>query len=985
MKLPLPCIAAASCLPFIASAIDESKWKLQALKYNNPGLVVDLGVGLWAWPLPLDYDDDGDLDLLVSCDDKPSNGFYFFENPGTEPGEKFPVFKPGVWLGPTKRNAQISYVDGEPRLLLEKWELPNFKDGDFETQEQIYPTIHVHGGRQTRARMFRYADWEGDGDQDLVVGVGDWGDYVWDHAYDANGNWRNGPLHGWIYLVEREDGKWKKPVKIKANGASIDVYGWPSPNLRDFDDDGDLDLLCGEFLDGFTYFENIGTRSAPVYATGKKLTGSDGNPLVMHLQMITPTAIDWDNDGDEDLIVGDEDGRVALVENVTPDEASTPVFHQPVYFQQEADTLKFGALVTPFAHDWDGDGDEDLVCGNTAGNIAVFTNLDGVGQQWSAPELVEADGEVYRQLAGPDGSIQGPAEAKWGYTTLSVADWDADGRDDLIVNGIWPKLQLLRRTEAGSFTEQSLPFWTEESAPDFYWWNRLAQNLQTQWRTTPLATDFDEDGQLDLVILDQEGYLTCQSRAREETRIFIDEDNQPIRLATRTAGRSGRFKLAVVDWDQDGRTDLLVNSENATWYRNCEDREGRIVLKRVGNLTDRNVSGHTSSPTVADFDGNGTPDLIVGSENGRIYHIAHEDCIQFSESETTARAPAVKSEQRFPGLVSEGFIFGELPTKECHASTLAETTRGLVAAWFGGTKERNPDVEIWTSYDDGAGWSKPKAVANGVQHSELRYPTWNPVLYQPRDDESTLYLFFKVGPHPREWWGEMMVSYDRGRSFRDRRRLPEGIDGPVRGKAYQLTDGTTLFPGSTEMNEDWRFHMERVTRLSPDLEKTRFNRVESKTQPYQVIQPTLLSHPDGTLQALLRSQHKRVVQSFSKDGGVTWSELELTDLPNNNAGIEALTLHDGRHLLVYNHIEGDRDRGWGKRNQIHLAISIDGQSWQAAAVLEKAEQGEFSYPAMIQTSDGKVHISYTWNRKKIRHLVILPEDLKTKPLSSFDS
>ena len=189
----------------------------------------------------------------------------------------------------------------------------------------------------------------------------------------------------------------------------------------------------------------------------------------MHLQMITPTAIDWDNDGDIDLIVGDEDGRVALVENVSPENASTPVFHQPVYFKQQADTLKFGALATPFAHDWDNDGDEDILCGNTAGNIALFTNLDGKGTRWSAPELLEADGREFRILAGESGSIQGPAEAKWGYTTLSVADWDADGRDDILVNSIWPKLQLLRNTEAG-LTEQPLPFWTKEAPPSFYWW-----------------------------------------------------------------------------------------------------------------------------------------------------------------------------------------------------------------------------------------------------------------------------------------------------------------------------------------------------------------------------------------------------------------------------------------------------------------------------------------------------------------------------------
>lgn len=976
------CIAAVSLVAFPPAQADED-WKLQPLEYNNPGLEVDLGVGLWAWPYPLDYDGDGDIDLLVSCPDKPSNGIYYFENPTQDPKEKYPVFKPGVRLGKTAQNVQMSYVDGEPRLLKENVEYPDFKENALDGKgNKIYPTSRLQGGK-TRARMWRYVDWEGDGDLDIVVGVGDWTDYEWDHAYDAQGRWQNGPLHGWVYLIKNNDGEYeKKPVKLEAGGAVIDVYGWPSPNFADFDGDGDLDLLCGEFMDGFTYFQNLGTRSEPEYAAGQKLNGSDGKPLLMHLQMITPTAYDWDQDGDLDLIVGDEDGRVALVENVSAENDIVPVFHQPVYLKQEADTLKFGALATPYAHDWDGDGDEDLVTGNTAGNIGIFYNLDGKGTKWSAPDLIEADGQEFRVLAGENGSIQGPAEAKWGYTTLSVADWDEDGRDDIIYNSIWPKLQLLRNTESG-LTEQPLPFWTTEAPPAFYWWQSLAENFQTQWRTTPVAVDFDEDGKLDLVMLDQEGYLTCHSRATEETRIFVDEDNQLIRLNKQTAGRSGRYKLDVVDWDSDGRLDLLVNSENATWYRNCEDRDGKIVLKKIGNLAVRNVAGHTSSPTACDFDKDGKPDLVVGAENGRIYFIKHDDCIKYAASEIVAR-PAAKAEPLpFPGFVNKGFVYEKAPFPECHASTIVETTRGLVAAWFGGTKERNPDVEIWSSYNDGAGWSNPRRFADGKQHSELRYPTWNPVLFQPEEDKP-LMLFFKTGPHPREWWGEVMVSYDRGRSFKDRRRLPEGIHGPVRSKAFTLPNGTVLCPSSTEYDHDWRFHFERLFDVEKPELGSSWKRVEREEQNFQVIQPSLLIHPDGKLQALLRSKHERVMQSFSTDNGNSWSELTETMLPNNNSGVEALTLQDGRHLLLYNHTGGNKKDGWGKRNVLNLAISDDGIEWKAAAWIEKEEKGEFSYPAMIQRENGLVEITYTWNREKIRHVTIDPSKLQAQPISTFE-
>lgn len=980
-------VALVSLLPFAVQA-QEKDWKLKQLPYNHPGLAVDLGVGLWSWPLPIDYDGDGDMDLLVSCPDKPSNGIYFFENPTQDPKEKMPVFKPGVRLGPTGHNVQISYVEGEPRILKENQEYVEFKTKGFDKTQSIYKNAKFHPGN-TRARMWRYADYEGDGDQDLIVGIGDWSDYVWDQAYDSEGRWRNGPLHGYVYLIENTDGKYSdKPVKIEAAGSPIDVYGWPSPNLGDFDGDGDLDLLCGEFLDGFTYFENVGTREKPAYGAGRRLSGSDGEPLVMHVQMITPTAHDWDGDGDLDLIVGDEDGRAALVEHTGEVHAGLPVFHQPVYFQQEADTLKFGALSTPYVIDWDGDGNQDILCGNTAGNIAFFKNL-GIGEnklpKWAAPVLIEVSkGKPFRVLAGPNGSIQGPCEAKWGYTSLSSGDWDGDGKLDIIYNSILGRVGLLRGTGDPPRVEPAV-FDTglKELPPTWQWWQTPACDTLTQWRTTPLVIDFDSDKKLDLVALDQEGYLALRRSGGKAERIFVDEDHQPLRLNARSSGRSGRAQLSMVDWDGDGKLDLLVNSQNAVWYRNVGEHEGKIILKEIGNVTERDVSGHNTCPTVADFDKDGIPELVLGAEDGRIYYLPKADGIVYSEEQLKAREPAKKDKPRFPGFVKEEFIYNEASFPQCHASTIAETDRGLVAAWFGGTKEKDPDVGIWTSYFDGGEWSKPAEQANGIQHKDKRHPCWNPVLWQAPGDGLT-YLFFKVGPDPQTWWGEVMVSYDDGRSFRDRRRLPEGIDGPVRGKPLLLPDGSLLCPSSTEHDNDWRFHFEILTDLStPELGPS-WQRFEPETQPYQVIQPTVLTLADGSLRTLYRSKNKRIIANRSTDGGKTWSELEETNLPNNNSGVEGLTLADGRHLLLYNHLGGDRADGWGKRNVLNLAVSKDGLEWEAVAFIEKEEKGEFSYPAMIQTKDGLVHMTYTWNRKKVKHVVIDPIKIKAEPIKVFE-
>ena len=687
----------------------ESPWKLQPLKYNHPGLVVDLGVGLWAYPLPLDYDGDGDMDLLVGCPDKPSQGTYFFENPSQDPGKKMPVFKAGVRVGNGYKFMMLSNVDNESIILTPGKEYRRDKDSgrfDFNQPKRIdsHPNPNQAAGGRTRGNMWRYVDFDGDGDHDIAVGAGDWSDLGWDHAYDSNGHWRNGPLHGYVYLIANEgtdkDPDYSEtPYRLTAAGGEIDVYGWPCPNFADFDNDGDLDLLCGEFLDGFTYFENTGSRTEPDYAAGQKLSNTDGDPLVMHLQMITPTAIDWDDDGDIDLIVGDEDGRVALVENSGELKDGRPVFEKPKYFRQQADTLKFGALATPFAYDWDNDGDEDIVCGNSAGSIAVFEHLGDTSTglpKWDAPKrlnVLSADGDVqpFRVMAGNNGSIQGPCEAKWGYTTLSIADWDGDGDGDIVYNSILARLGLLTN-DSGVLRERRFDTGVREFPPAWYWGQTPSSATLTQWRTTPVVVDFDGDGKLDLVMLDQEGFLTLRSSGGVAKRVFIDEDNAAVRLTSGTCGRSGRMKLAVVDWDGDSRLDLLVNSENATWYRNCESRDGKVALKRIGNLAKRNVAGHTSSPAVCDFNHDGKSDLLVGSENGRIYHIDHDDCVSFDEEQVAARPPKKQKAPRIVGLVSEEFVYEKAPFPQCHASTICQTTRGLVSAWFGGTKEGNKDV-----------------------------------------------------------------------------------------------------------------------------------------------------------------------------------------------------------------------------------------------------------------------------------------------------
>jgi predicted neuraminidase len=333
------------------------------------------------------------------------------------------------------------------------------------------------------------------------------------------------------------------------------------------------------------------------------------------------------------------------------------------------------------------------------------------------------------------------------------------------------------------------------------------------------------------------------------------------------------------------------------------------------------------------------------------------------------------SERQQPGIVSTEFIFKQVPFPECHASTLANTPRGLVAAWFGGTEEKHPDVGIWVSRHVDGRWTTPVEVANGVESSTVRYPTWNPVLFQPK--RGPLLLFFKVGPSPDTWWGMMTESNDHGKTWTTPRRLPEGMIGPVKDKPVQLADGTLVCPSSTE-NDGWRVHLERT----PDLGKT-WTRGEPLNDGKSIgaIQPCILFHRKGQWQLLARDKRGKgnVLSAWSADQGKSWSKLEPTELPNPNSGIDAVTLADGRQLLVYNHTRREATRIDRSRSVLNVAVSDDGSQWQAALVLESSP-GEFSYPAVIQTDDGFAHVTYTWKRKRIKHVAIDPAKLKLTPI-----
>jgi predicted neuraminidase len=311
--------------------------------------------------------------------------------------------------------------------------------------------------------------------------------------------------------------------------------------------------------------------------------------------------------------------------------------------------------------------------------------------------------------------------------------------------------------------------------------------------------------------------------------------------------------------------------------------------------------------------------------------------------------------------VSDELVFNDPPFAECHASTIVEVTPDkFMAAAFGGTGEGKKDVCIWLSTMEKGKWSKAVMMADGIINDTLRYPCWNPVLFKTR--EGTLFLYYKVGPSPRAWWGMVRSSEDNGRTWTSPERLPEGILGPIKNKPVQLSDGTIISPSSVETKERWLIHIEK----SEDSGKSwQLIAVDPQTK-LNVIQPSVLIHPDNKLQILCRSKSNTIAQAFSEDNGNTWGTLTKTELPNPNSGIDAVTLKNGLYLLVYNPtVQGHEDRA-----KLNVAVSKDGIKWSDAFILESEEKGEFSYPAVIQTNDESIHITYTFNRLNIKHVVL---------------
>ena len=336
-----------------------------------------------------------------------------------------------------------------------------------------------------------------------------------------------------------------------------------------------------------------------------------------------------------------------------------------------------------------------------------------------------------------------------------------------------------------------------------------------------------------------------------------------------------------------------------------------------------------------------------------------------------------KLPMRDSSIVTDEFLYTKATFPECHSATIAETTKGdLVATYFGGTKERNPDVCIWVSrkVKGSNEWTKPQMVADGIINDTLRKACWNPVVYQiPQGD---LVIYFKIGSKVSDWSGWMVRSKDGGKTWSKREPLQKDFLGPVKNKPV-MSRGRLIAPSSIESN-GWRLYFEYSDDMGKTWQRTDYVEADSITIEGKkklkdlAIQPSIISLKDGRLAALARTRSEHIGITYSEDNGKTWSKLKLIDTPNNNSGLDAVTLSDGNHVLICNDkpIPNGIKNGKGLRTPLSLMTSSDGESWQHWMTLEDSPISQYSYPSIIQTSDGHIHCIYTWRRQRIKHVEV---------------
>jgi hypothetical protein len=609
--------------------------------------------------LPVDWNGDGVKDIVSEIGTVPQAGLYVFINEGTERDPHFARMRRirNALAPNTLYSMKDINGDGLRDLGVQGGYYSDFDHRRFSgfrpvTEPRKFTFKRMMPESRSDRTFWYYADWDGDGKTDLLIGTDGWWDYGWANGFNAQGEWQRGPLDGRVYWYRNigTNGQFDLdyPIRLKDNtGKFLWTYGYCHPIVEDFDQDGDLDLLSTDFIDNVCFYENVGTRSQPALASSKPIMTTAG-PFISEKQALVPTVMDWDNDGDLDILVRAEDESLGYLENLF-NERHQLIFKPIVYWTCKSDELVAAQLVAQDLADWTGDGVPDLVFGHSPGTMGIFRNVGRNGHWSFGPlEWFCAGDKRLRIEAGPNGSIQGPAERRWGYTVPAIMDFDLDGLPDLISNSIWGRIVWFRnpgpigttRLEAARPIEVAWP--GAPPKPAWNWWDPKPGEWATEWRSKVVPIDYNKDGLMDLVTIDYDGYLVLHERKRIDgklilgpgERIFKDSSNAPWQINSQPEGGSGRLKFCLADWDADGDLDLIQSEKNSNvgFYENVGSNANPRFMGR-GAMVDLRLTGHDCVPSTLDYDGDGRQDLIIGAEDGHFYcflrsYLDHKDAMQ---------------------------------------------------------------------------------------------------------------------------------------------------------------------------------------------------------------------------------------------------------------------------------------------------------------------------------------------------------------------
>jgi hypothetical protein len=649
-----------------AARVSATRWEDRIPRWNesdrageplghHPSVVRGpLAVGLWAAPAVAAGGAGGGRDLIVSSWDACfEGGVYRFSGLSdrldvTGPAERVPGLFGNV--DPVPRAGPAAFVG----VSRDRLEILLFPDRGVAAPVALDVPIAWIRGAET-LHVVRACDVDGDGVWDLLIGTDDWSDYwpdgrEWNdpgyRPYDAQGVWRGGPLRGHVYAARNAGSaarpRFERAVPLTCGGDPLEVYGTAAPAWADFLGRGQPDLVCGDFLDHLWFFRRRGRLE---FDRAAAVLGPDGSPLALPQNVHVPVAVAGRAGSGVGrapaLLVGAEDGFVRRLDPV-PGPSAVPAYDGPQPVRMPHPPLHPGVEPVPVVCDWSGSGRLDLIVGTAGGWLLWYPDLGGDDdlRRYGEPVALRTAAGPIRVQAGERGSIQGPSEMKWGYLSPAAADWDGDGRPDVLASDIMGRHLVFTRTaDAGVLgAPRELRY---AGAP-----------LRTAWRVRPaVATWGTGGGTPRYVCVDGDGVLVDFARRNAETleakRRLSYADGTPIRFTEDRGGGLGRVKLAVCDWTGSGRGDLLVGTHArasippgpAGAPRHTHGQATVLVFENVGTpgrpafaaarqlrFCGRPVrfGMHSCAPAPFTRRGRNALDLVVGTESGTLLVLRRE-------------------------------------------------------------------------------------------------------------------------------------------------------------------------------------------------------------------------------------------------------------------------------------------------------------------------------------------------------------------------